>query len=156
MKWFFHSLIAANVLLAMSTASHAQTIPMHSASPCERHEKMHGHTGQRHAQHLSVLKSKLKLTANQEPAWLAFDQSMQTARPNKARPNHARLEKLNTPERLDYLQNQRTQMNSRMDIQAEATRVFYGSLDADQKLVFDAETFRTLHGTHERGHHQGH
>jgi L-lactate utilization protein LutC len=156
MKWSRHSLIAASFLLGLSTATLAQTASPPSTSASERFEKPHGHPAHRHGHHLSDLKAKLKLTTSQELAWSSYEQSVQASKQDMMHSEYKHLEKLSTPERLDQMQNHRTQMNIRMEKNAEATRSFYGALDADQKIIFDAETLRTLHASHGRGHQQRH
>lgn len=156
MKWSRHSLIAASLLLGLSTTTLAQTASPPSPSATERFEKPHGHHAHKHGHHLSDLKAKLKLTSSQELAWASYEQNMHASRQDMMHPNDKRLEKLTTPERLDQMQNHRTQMNIRMEKNAEATRSFYGVLDSDQKTIFDTETLRTAKGGHGRGHQQRH
>jgi hypothetical protein len=60
--------------------------------------------------------------------------------------NHADMEKLSTPERIDKMRSERAQhmadMNTAMDKRDEATKTFYATLSAEQKKVFDAEHSR--------------
>jgi L-lactate utilization protein LutC len=156
MKWSRHSLVAASFLLGLSTAALAQTASPTNTSASERFEKPHGHPAHKHGHHLSDLKAKLKLTTSQELAWASYEQNMRSSKQDMMHSDDKRLEKLTTPERLDQMQNHRTQMNIRMEKNAEATRNFYAALDADQKIIFDAEALRALHGSHGRGHQQRH
>lgn len=156
MKWSRHSLIAASLLLGLSTATLAQTASPPSPPETERFEKPHRHHAHKHGHHLSDLKAKLKLTSSQELAWASYEQNMHASRQDMVQPIDKRLEKLTTPERLDQMQNHRTQMNIRMEKNAEATRSFYGVLDAEQKTIFDTETLRNVKRGHGRGHQQRH
>jgi hypothetical protein len=69
------------------------------------------------------------------------------------RPDHAEMDKLSTPERIDKMRALRSQhmtdMQANMDKRDEATKTFYATLSAEQKKVFDAEHGRM------RGHDQG-
>ena len=112
--------------------------------------------GARHAQHLTQLKTKLKLEANQEAAWGAFSQAMQMPAELGARPNRASLEKLTTPERLDMMQAHKAQRDVQMQKHMDATKAFYATLKPDQKTVFDAETARAMNRRAESGHGREH
>lgn len=112
------------------------------------------------AKRLAELKTKLKITPEQEPAWAAFTGSMKPPAP-PARGERAEFAKLTTPERLDRLHALRVARNLEMDKREDATKTFYGALNADQKTTFDAESLRMLErmgpGGHggPRGDHKG-
>ena len=159
MKSLRTSLITASVLLGLSGLTLAQTTAAPDAPRSERMERMREHMSQRHGQHVSELKSKLKLQAGQEPAWNNFEQAMQMPKEPMARPDRAALEKMTTPERLDQMQAYKAQMDARMQKHAEATKSFYASLTAEQKKVFDSETahgLRGMGGMGGEGHHHRH
>ncbi|MGV0958972.1 MAG: Spy/CpxP family protein refolding chaperone [Limnohabitans sp.] len=156
MKSLRSSLITAGLLLGLSGLAFAQTTPAPDAPRAERMEKMREHMGQRHAQHLAELKSKLKLQAAQEPAWAVFEQAMQMPKDAMKRPDRAAFEKMTTPERLDQMQAHKTQMDAQMQKHIDATKSFYATLTAEQKKVFDAETARGMHGLGGEGHHHRH
>ena len=145
MKSLRTSLIASSVLLGLAGFAFAQTASGPEASRPHRMENMREHMGQRHTQHLAELKSKLKLQSSQESAWTTFEQAMQMPKEGLAHPDHATLEKMTTPERLDQMQAHKAQMDARMQKHAEATKSFYATLNADQKKVFDTETARSMH-----------
>jgi hypothetical protein len=44
---------------------------------------------------------------------------------------------MTTPERLDRMQAMKAQRDAHMQQRAEATKAFYATLNAEQKLVFD-------------------
>ena len=63
------------------------------------------------------------------------------------------MEKLTTPERIDQMQDMHAQREAEMKKRGNATKLFYASLNAEQKKTFDAETARMMHGGgKERGH----
>jgi hypothetical protein len=105
---------------------------------------------QRRAHKLARLKETLQITPAQEGAWSAWTASMQPPA-NRKRPDRAEFERLTTPERIDRLRALRTERMARMDQRAEATKVFYATLNPIQKRVFDLETARRFH----RGGHEG-
>lgn len=156
MKSLHTHLITAGLLLGLSGFALAQTAPAPSAPRAERSEKMREHMAHRHSQHLLELKSKLKLQPGQEAAWTAFEQSMHMPKDGMGRTDRAALEKLSTPERLDQMQTHRAQMNAQMDKHMEATKTLYGSLNAEQKKVFDAETVRGMRHMGSEGQHHRH
>lgn len=108
----------------------------------------------RHAE----LKTKLKITPEQEGAWSSFTEAMKPSpKAQLTRPDAAELAKLSTPERIDRMRATRkehwTGMQAEMDKRDEATKVFYNALSADQKKTFDAEHARM--GQRMQRHHGG-
>lgn len=158
MKSIRTTLIATALMAGLSGLALAQnTTPPADNARMGRMEKMREHKVERHAQHLTELKSKLNVQASQESAWSAFTQSMQHPA-RMARPERAHFEKLTTPERLDQMQAMKAVRDAHMQQRAEATRTFYASLSTEQKQVFDQETARMMKGSgmHGMKHHGGH
>lgn len=103
--------------------------------------------------HLDALKAKLKITPAQEGAWTTFATAMKPPASMMGKhPDPAEMAKLSTPERLEKMKTLRKERHAEMDAAAdkrdEAIKAFYGTLNADQKKVFDAEHARFGH--HER------
>lgn len=106
------------------------------------------------AAHLAALKTKLKLTAAQEPAWNTFAEASRTG-PHPGVDRGAMredFEKLSTPERLDRMQAMAEVRRARMAERAAAIKAFYAQLTPEQQKVFDAEGLPAAH----RGHHHRH
>jgi len=164
------SLIAG--LLAVTAASYAMG-PM--GGQCDMGGGMHGRHGmqqgrmgnmdpakmqammdKRHA----ALKTQLKLTTAQEPAWTAFTAAMKPAADmmNKQRPDPAEMAKLSTPERIDKMKTLRAQhmsdMAAAMDKRGEAAKTFYAVLTPEQQKAFDAHAMQSMGG--QRGGKHGH
>ena len=158
MKSIRTTLIATALMAGLTGLALAQntTAPADNAR-AGRIEKMREHKVERHAQHLTELKSKLNLQAAQEPAWNTFAQSMQLSA-HIARPERAAFEQMTTPERLDQMQAMKKQRDAHMQQRTEATKAFYVTLSADQKQVFDQETSRMMKGAgmHAMKHAGGH
>ena len=148
MKKLIQSLVLAGVLASAGGVAFAQA------------EGMMGHDGmghgdpvkmaQMHARHLSELKAKLKIAANQEAAWNTFAESMKPpADIMGKRPDPAELDKLTTPERIDKMRalhkEHMAAMDAAMDKRAEATKSFYAVLSPEQKKIFDAEFAKMGH-----------
>jgi periplasmic protein CpxP/Spy len=152
MKTIRNTLIASALLASLSSLAFAQAGPNPEAPRAERMAKMHEHMAQRHAQHLTELKSRLKLQADQESAWNTFSQAMQTPNHAAARLDRAALEKMSTPERLDQMQAHKAQRDAEMQKHIDATKTFYASLNSEQKKVFDKETSRFMHSMNEHPH----
>jgi len=114
---------------------------------------------QRHAQRLSALKEKLKITPAQEGAWNTFADAQQLppAPPAGARMNRDEFAKLTTPQRLDLMEKRRTERSAMFTKRADATRTFYAGLTPDQQKTFDAESMRRFgpgdHGGRQHPHH---
>ena len=100
-----------------------------------------------HARREAELKTRLQLTAQ---------------RAQGPRFDRAEFAKLTTPQRLDRMQQLKTERDARMAQRATATRTFYAQLNPAQQKVFDLETARGHrgHGGHggPRGGHgpEGH
>ena len=101
---------------------------------------------QHRAKRAAMLKSQLALTAAQEPAWTAFNTSMQPGE-RTARLDRSDMEKLTTPERIDRMRALRAQHAAEADRRGEATKTFYAALTPEQQKTFDAQT--------QRGHRMG-
>ncbi len=93
-------------------------------------------------QHLAALKTRLKITPEQEGAWSAFTQSMTPPAGMWQRPDPVEMDKLTTPERIDKMRALRSEHQAAMDKHADAIKTFYAALTAEQKKVFDAEHTR--------------
>ena len=91
---------------------------------------------ERHAQHLSQLKTQLALTPAQEGAWTSFTQAMQP-RGDFARLDRESMQKLTTPERIDRMRAQRAQRDAAMDARGDAVKAFYAQLQPEQQKTFD-------------------
>jgi Spy/CpxP family protein refolding chaperone len=161
MKKFVQSLVLAGLMATAGGVALAQ------AGGMMGHDGMgHGdpaRMAQMHAKHLADLKAKLKITASQEAAWASFSEAMKPpADMMGKRPDHAELEKLTTPERIDKMRalhkERMAAMEAAMDKRADATKAFYAVLSPEQKKVFDAEFARMgRHAEHgETGHMMEH
>lgn len=160
MKKLIQSMIVAGVLAAAGGTAFAQMgegMMGHEGKPHRDPAKM----AQMHAKHLVDLKAKLKITATQEAAWNTFTQAMKPpSGMMHKRPDHAEMDKLTTPERIDMMRAMRkahmAEKEASMDQRAEATKTFYAALNADQKKTFDAEHAKMeMRGEGQRRMHGG-
>lgn len=159
---FAATALAAAMFAAAAAPSFAQTAAPAAQAPAasasadakpgqhrahERRERMSPEQRQeRMAKRADALKQKLKLTADQEPAWNAFQEAMHP----KDKPEHARLDrkemdKLTTPERIDRMRAVHAQRSAEMDRRGEAVKTFYATLKPEQQKVFDQESARMMH-----------
>ena len=171
-----NSLVLAGLLAAAGTSAIAQTpttpqgdagttATSPQASPhggrMDRHDpsKMQAYIARRQAD----MKAKLKITPAQEGAWTTFTTAMQPPSDGGARSGteqHAELDKLTTPQRIDKLREIRSQrmtaMTALMDKRGEAAKAFYAALSPEQQKVFDAEhKMRGGRDGHGGGGHHG-
>lgn len=148
-------LLVTGLMAAFAAGAMAQTPP---AAPAEGKPGMQHRMGkfdpakmkERMAKRQAELKQKLAITPAQEGAWTAWTSALQPPATRPAHPSREEIAKLSTPERIDKMREMRAQRQASMDKRAEATKAFYGSLSADQKKVFDAESM------HFAGGHGGH
>lgn len=106
------------------------------------------------ARHADMLRDRLKLTSEQEPAlqaWLAA-----TARQPRGgrtdRPARRAAPTLSTPERLDRQYAQAAERQTELKTRIDATKRFYASLNVEQKARFDQLPPRAILGAGGTGH----
>lgn len=116
--------------------------------------EIHKRMAERHAKREAEFKTRLQLTQQQEGAWGTFSAAMKPAAAPAQRPAREDFAKLTTPQRLDRMQQLKTQRDAEMAKRADATRAFYAQLSPSQQKVFDLETLRgPRHG--DRGFQKG-
>lgn len=109
-----------------------------------RMDNVHAHRAERMAE----LKTRLHLSAAQEPAWTQFTTALQPGeRPARLGPTD--MGKLTTPERIDRMRALRAQHAAEADRRGEAVKTFYASLNPEQQKTFDAQ--RPHHPRHMHG-----
>ena len=92
-----------------------------------------------HEEHLAKLHDKLKLTAQQEPAWKKFSANNPMA-DKSLRPDPAEMAKLNAPQRMEKgLEHMKT-MEAKMTEHLAALKEFYAVLTPEQQKTFDEHT----------------
>jgi Spy/CpxP family protein refolding chaperone len=148
-------LTTAALTLLSAYASAQTSPPKDEPAKTDMHtmQDMHGeYRGLRMKHHMQKLKTELKLTPEQEPAWAALAGAMTPpARPQ--RPDRAEMEKLSMPERLDKMKQIMSQHHearmAEMDKHAAAVKSFYALLTPEQKKTFDTKAMRGWkHGPH--------
>lgn len=102
------------------------------------------------AAHAAKLHDALKITAEQEPAWKTFNDSVHPpgAMPPAAKPTHADMEKMSAPEimeqHLAWQQKHLTEMQSHL----AALKTFYTVLTPTQQTILNS------HFAHMMQHHR--
>ena len=94
-----------------------------------------------HEQHLATLHDKLKLTAQQEPAWKKFAAIKPLADPAN-RPDPDEMQKLNAPQRLEKGLEHLKAMEAKLTEHLAALKEFYAALTPEQQKIFDEQTPR--------------
>lgn len=157
LKSFTKTWLVAAVLIPAALSSYAQSnsaspapVPMPMQHQRGAHERMDP------TQRLGELKTKLKITADQEGAWASFASAMKPpARP--VHPDMAAMENLTTPERIDKMRVLRAQHMTERQAQQEkredAVKAFYATLNAEQKKTMDTThaQFMKRHGAPHKG-----
>jgi murein L,D-transpeptidase YcbB/YkuD len=148
--------------MGMSPELHAQHAaqrgtPGAGAMDPARMAEMQKNQGERHAARMAQLKTELKITAAQEPAWNAFvARTAHTPRKPAATEDWS---KLTTPQRLDKMQALHAERSAEMTQRVEATKSFYAALTPDQQKSFDAQRGLQragMKGEHRMGGQKGH
>lgn len=163
MKTALKSLLIAGLLANAALGAYAQSATAAQPMAAASSPKMHSGAMPRHhrgmeegrwnptkmeamvTRHLADLKTRLKITAEQEGAWSTFSAAMQPpAHPDEhARLDRTGMDKLTTPERIDKMRALRAQriadMQARQDKRDDATKALYAALNSDQKKILDAE-----------------
>ena len=93
-------------------------------------------------QQLSQLHDALRLSPQQEPAWRAYQASLQPDPSIQARRRSAAdmMAKLPTPRRVDLINAEMEQDMAAMRRQGEAVKAFYAQLTPQQQSTFDRIT----------------
>ena len=148
--------LTAAALTLMTSYASAQNSPSKEEpskpSMHGMHDKGGEHMGMRMKHHMQKLKTELKLSPEQEPAWAALANAI-TPVTRPPRPDRAEMEKLSMPERLDKMKQVMSQHHearvAEMDKHAAAVKTFYAALSPEQKKTFDAKAMPGwMHGPH--------
>lgn len=134
--------IAQNV--GMSPELHAQHMGLRGteagkagAMDPARLTEMQKKMTERHAARMAQLKTELKITAAQEPAWSAF--VARTAHEPRKPMAVEDWSKLTTPQRLDKMQALKAERDAQMTKRIDATKSLYAALTPEQQKAFDAQ-----------------
>lgn len=93
--------------------------------------------------HLGDLKTKLNLTAAQQPAWQTFSAQVNDQAKNMAamrdqmKENVQSMPKKTAPERMAKMADGMKDRAEKMAKMADAVKTFYATLNADQQATFD-------------------
>ena len=161
-------LLTAGLLAGLAASAFAQPAPTapapgrdgqgyaHRQMDPARMQEHRARMEQRMAERMEFFKFKLKVTPAQEGAWTTWSSAMKPAANRPQRPDRAELERLTTPERIDRMRSLRAARQAENDKRMDATKVFYATLNADQKKTFDAASLEMLqHRGGGRGGHGG-
>jgi periplasmic protein CpxP/Spy len=150
---------AKMILAGMAIAALSASVYANGGEGCAHgdHDGMMGMNPERmekmHEQHLATLHDKLKLTAQQDPAWKKF--ASVTPTPDKfARPDPAEMAKLNAPQRMEKGLEHMKAMETKMTEHLAALKEFYAVLTPEQQKIFDAQMPKF--GEHGHKHQQKH
>jgi protein CpxP len=152
MNTFRKSVLIGLTVLGMGSASLAARAD-DTTAPAGRHghgankEQMQARMAEMWAKRQAKLHDLLKLTAAQEPAWTAYQAAIKPA-PHTG--GHAGLSTLSAPERLSKMIEMTKQRTAEMESHLAALNTFYGTLTAEQKAVFDANTMGGANAPHHR------
>lgn len=133
--------VAQNTPAAASprTEVAAQAAPQ-AAHPGERMERWAKRHAERRAQHLDRLKTELKLSPEQEPAWLAFVARTQPMPKPLAQTKDKPWDQLTTPQRIERVKAHQAERQAAMNQRLYAVQGFYAALTPEQQKVFDARS----------------
>ena len=138
--------LIASATAVLGAAAHAQMLASGESpaapSAASQPEKRKCQPGQRHVQRLNELKTQLKITPAQESAWSQFAQTMQPPAPpadgaQKDKPQRPDFQRMNTLERLQFMQVRRAEHEKRISARESAIQQLYTQLSPEQRQVFD-------------------
>ena len=130
-------ILAGAAIIALSASAYAR-----SGEDCGygEHGGMMGMNSERmekyHEQHLVKLHDKLKLSAQQEPAWKKFA-AVGPMADKSLRPDPAEMEKLNAPQRMEKGLEHMKAMETKLSEHLAALKEFYAVLTPEQQKTFD-------------------
>jgi len=110
---------------------------------------------ERMAKQQKKLHDKLKLSAEQEPAWNTFAAAMAPDMSKMGqRPNRAEWAKLSAPERMEKMLARMKERQARMETRLAALKTFYAQLTPEQQKIFN-DNVGMDHGHHRHFHDHG-
>ena len=130
-------ILAGAAIIALSASAYAR-----SGEDCGYgdHGGMIGMNSERmekyHEQHLAKLHDKLKLSAQQEPAWKKFA-AVDPMADKSLRPDPAEMDKLNAPQRMEKGLEHMKAMETKLSEHLAALKEFYAVLTPEQQKTFD-------------------
>lgn len=142
---------AASVALAQTTPREAPAADtptqgvgqgMNPESPGRMGRWMNERMSKVHQRQLDVLKKELHLKPDQEAAWSAYDKAMNAPLEGWGAAPKNNFYKLNTPERLDAMNQHMQHMQTLHQQRSTATKALYGALTPEQQKIFDTQTRR--------------
>ncbi len=153
-----NTLVISLAVLGMGGAAvavHAQESNPKAASVERHHGDRAAHMAKRQAErqaHMAErqarLHAQLKLTAEQEPAWAAWNAASKPGE-RPARGERGQWASKSAPERMEQQLDMAKQHVASMETRLAALNTFYATLSPEQKKVFDEQGMR-------RGHHGKH
>ena len=120
-----------------AAATTAQSTEAPRMARMHRHGQHSEHMLAQRTERLDRLKADLKLTPEQEPAWLAFVARTAPDAQPRAAADSTDGAQLNTLQRLERMEAQHEAHSAAMKQRIDATRSFYATLSDEQKQVFD-------------------
>ena len=149
-------------VLGISTASMAAPVDKGHQGHAAMHKADGAKFGERMAKHMAALHDKLKLSAEQEPAWTAFVAAATPSAP-AARPDRAEFAKLTAPERLEKWITLSQERIAKQQNILTALKTLYAGLTPEQKKIFDDSVPGGMHagkhgmgGMHDEMHNEMH
>lgn len=144
----------------MSADMHAQHMAQRATEAGKGQGDMAGKLAQRmeqmqkrHAEHQAQLKTTLKITAAQEPAWNAYVAGTAHT-PRMGKTAGEDWSKLTTPQRLDKMQAHKAERDAQMSKRVDAVKTFYAALTPEQQKVFDTQGHSGFHRAGMKGEHR--
>lgn len=149
-------LIKKPVMLAFATVcTISLTAPVWAQGPsvvetgqAQKREQMQKRMQDRMEKRRALMHDQLKITADQEPAWKAFMESVPHPMMDRkeARPDRKQMEAMSAPAMMEHRLEQAKQHLGMMQKRLEAVKSFYAILTPEQQRTFDQ--------LHKRMHHR--
>jgi hypothetical protein len=112
---------------------------------------------ERMAKHQAAFHDKLKITADQEPAWQAFIAATKPQPHAMPQPQDRKaMAQMSTPERMEKGLQMMKEHQARMEAHLAAVKTFYAALKPEQQKIFDEAHRHMMHHRHGRHGWGGH
>lgn len=139
-------LIASVFAVGVATAAHHEgAMKGQAGMDCDGMGMMHGKMMDPAAtahKHLAELKSELKLTKDQEPAWQTFSDKVNAQAKNMdAMRDKMKMDRpdmpMSSPDRMEMMSGMMKDRAQMMATMADTVKTFYATLTPEQKSTFD-------------------
>jgi len=135
-----------SLLLLLTTISF---LPMSAQADCGHDHWDQAKHSEKFEKRMTALHDELALSESQQVAWQDFTEALKP-KAHKAEHEHANLNELTTPERLDRMLSMMKLRQEKMASHVQSIEKFYSTLTSEQQKIFDQKFSQHLFHKDER------